>query len=206
MRITGICTIPLRDATTLPLPTGSGPDIPLDEDAVRKYARRAGGRAAPGRTSGRRTPLGTQLRRATAMRRTCLAALALALALGAGGAGGPAGRAPDAPAPGAVVVRSELFFGRFRPDGTRVTDVEWHAFVADHVTPCFPDGLTVLDALGQYRGRSGPIVAEPTKILVILHPAAEGSHEAIEELRQIYRRLFPQESVLRVTSPVRTAF
>jgi hypothetical protein len=135
-----------------------------------------------------------------------VATLAVALLLGAGCAGAPAAGAPDALGPGAALVRSELFFGRLRPDGTVVSDAEWRAFVVDHVTPRFPDGFTVLDAVGQYRGRDGRIVTEPSKILLLLHPAERRSQAAIEELRAIYRRLFHQESVLRVTSPARAAF
>jgi hypothetical protein len=133
------------------------------------------------------------------------AALLLVLVVVAGCAGAPP-RAPDAALPGEAVVRTELFFGRLRPDGTVVSDAEWRAFVVDHVTPRFPDGFTVLDALGQYRGRSGEIVSEPSKILVIFHPADGRSHAAIEELREAYRRRFRQESVLRVTSPARAGF
>jgi hypothetical protein len=135
-----------------------------------------------------------------------LGGLALALLLGAGCAAGPAARPGDAALPGEAVVRSELFFGRLRPDGSVVSDAEWRAFVVDHVTPSFPGGFTVLDAVGQYRGQDGRIVTEPSKILVILHPPDSRSHGAIEALRETYRRLFQQESVLRVTSPARAGF
>lgn len=138
--------------------------------------------------------------------RGVLAALALAALVGAGCAGAPAGRGPDTGLPGQAVVRSELFFGRLRPDGTVVGDAEWRSFVVEHVTPRFPDGFTVLDAVGQYRGRDGQIVTEPSKVLVILHPPDGRTHAAIEALREIYRRLFQQESVLLVTSPARVGF
>ena len=83
-------------------------------------------------------------------------------------AAGCAGHGPSfEPAPGTqALVRSELYFGRLQPDGTVVSDAEWRTFVAEEITPRFPDGFTVFDALGQYRGRDGQIVSEPTKVLL----------------------------------------
>jgi hypothetical protein len=41
-------------------------------------------------------------------------------------------------------VRETLYFGRSRPDGGTVSDEEWKIFLADIVTPRFPEGLTVV--------------------------------------------------------------
>ena len=66
------------------------------------------------------------------------------------GCAGPAGQASCAPpAEAAPVV--ELFFGRSLPDGGEVSDAAWLGFVDEEVTPRFPDGLTILDAVGQQR-------------------------------------------------------
>src|SRR5262249_34434642 len=86
---------------------------------------------------------------------------------------------------GETLTRSELFFGRSRPDGRTVTDAEWAAFVDEEVTPRFPDGLTILDAIGQYRDRSGRILREATKVLLIVHPTDERSRAALEEMRAL---------------------
>ena len=87
-----------------------------------------------------------------------------------------------------------------------MTDAEWRAFIAEHVTPRFPDGFTVLDAVGQYRDRQGRIQAEPTKILLIIHGTDARPRAAIQELREIYRRLFQQESVLLIESAAHADF
>ena len=42
-----------------------------------------------------------------------------------------------------------LYFGLAKGDGSLVSEAEWDAFLADTVTPRFPDGLTVYDARGQ---------------------------------------------------------
>jgi len=111
------------------------------------------------------------------------------------------------PPPGSqALLRSELYFGRLKPDGSVVTDAEWRSFVVEHVTPRFPDGFTVLDAVGQYRTRAGELKTEPTKIFVVIHPPEARARSSIQELRDIYRRLFQQESVLLVESPAHAAF
>jgi Protein of unknown function (DUF3574) len=123
-------------------------------------------------------------------------------------AAGCAGHGPSfEPTPGTqALVRSELYFGRLRPDGTVVSDAEWRSFVAEEITPRFPDGFTVFDALGQYRGRDGQIVSEPTKVLLIVHGPDARLRGSVQELRDLYRRLFQQESVLLIESPARAGF
>jgi uncharacterized protein DUF3574 len=123
-------------------------------------------------------------------------------------AAGCAGHGPSfEPAPGTqALVRSELYFGRLRPDGTVVSDAEWRTFVAEEITPRFPDGFTVFDALGQYRGRDGQIVSEPTKVLLIVHGPDARLRGSVQELRDLYRRLFQQESVLLIESPAHAGF
>jgi uncharacterized protein DUF3574 len=134
--------------------------------------------------------------------RRFLAALVLLTAAGCAGSG-PGFEPP----PGTqALVRSELYFGRLKPDGSVVTDTEWRSFVAEQVAPRFPDGFTVLDALGQFRARDGQIMAEPTKILLIVHGPDARPRASVQELRDVYRRLFQQESVLLIESPARAGF
>ncbi|HSE96140.1 MAG TPA: DUF3574 domain-containing protein [Methylomirabilota bacterium] len=109
-------------------------------------------------------------------------------------------------APGLDLVRSELYFGRARADGTMVSEGEWQAFLAGHITPRFPYGLTVLDGVGQYRDRAGHVRREDTKVVLIIHAPSADRWVAIEEIRASYRRLFEQDSVLLVTVPARASF
>jgi len=97
-------------------------------------------------------------------------------------------------------IRTELYFGRSLPDGSIVTDEQWANFLNDVVTPRFPDGFTVLDGLGQYRGKSGQIVKERSKVIVFLYSRKiqKASGTKIDEIRAAYVKLFSQESVLRL--------
>lgn len=99
-------------------------------------------------------------------------------------------------------VRTELYFGTAKPDGV-VSEEQFERFVDEHVTPRFPDGLTVLKGDGQFRGESGVIVKEQSFVLILLYPyeARADSSRRIERIRALYKRLFDQESVLRVDDP-----
>ena len=104
-------------------------------------------------------------------------------------------------------VEYQLFMGRSGPDGDIVDNAEWDAFLADAVTPRFPDGLTVLDGNGQWRGAEGQILREESKILIILTPIDdEQSRDLIEQVVNEYKTRFEQESVLKTVDKTCVAF
>ena len=121
------------------------------------------------------------------------AALALMLAVACSDTDAPA--CPDGADPW---VKYELYMGRGNQSGEVVDDAAWDAFLADTVTPRFPDGLTVLDARGQWRDSEGLISRERSKLLVVLAPPGGGEMRLIDEVTDEYKRRFGQESVLRV--------
>jgi hypothetical protein len=124
--------------------------------------------------------------------------LTLALLLGSGGctSSGPHARAGEQPA-----IADSLCFGTVRPNGV-VTSEDWQAFLAQEVTPRFPQGLTSWPASGQWLSASGVLQQERTFILYIVHPDTPKCEQAIREIIKTYRQAFQQESVLRVRSPV----
>ena len=103
-------------------------------------------------------------------------------------------------------VKYELFMGRSTADGDVVVDDEWDIFLADTVTPRFPDGLTVLDAQGQWRNSEGRILKERSTILVILAPPGEDARRLINEISDEYQVRFNQESVLQVVGETCVSF
>ena len=113
-----------------------------------------------------------------------------------------AGRAePTGVAP---FLRTELYFGSNKPDGTVVTEAQFQDFLNNEITPRFPDGLTLLTGLGQFKGSSGKIERERSMLLILLYPTqtAKTSGQKIEEIRLAYERMFSQESVLRADQPL----
>ncbi|WP_019498821.1 DUF3574 domain-containing protein [Pseudanabaena sp. PCC 6802] len=96
-------------------------------------------------------------------------------------------------------IRTELFFGSLKPNGSEVNDLEFQKFINNEVTPRFPDGLTILFGLGQFKNSRGTIVKENSRLLVLLYPIdrQDDSSQKIEQIRKIYKCKFQQESVLR---------
>ena len=121
--------------------------------------------------------------------------------------------AEASPAPGCALVapgtgatlwlRTELFFGCAKPDGTAISAAEWEAFLDAEITPRFPEGLTVLEAAGQWQEADGDIIEEHSKVVLLLYPQAaqEESHAEIEAIRAAYEQRFGQEAVLRADEP-----
>ncbi len=97
-------------------------------------------------------------------------------------------------------IRTELFFGRNKPDGTEVSEEEFADFLNVTITPEFPDGLTVLSGIGQFRDSEGRIIQEKAKVLILLYPSntRKASSRKIELIRDAYKTRFQQQSVLRV--------
>ena len=95
-------------------------------------------------------------------------------------------------------VEYQLFMGRGGPAGEIVDDTSWDAFLDQAVTPRFPDGLTVVDGRGQWRGSDGAIKQERSKLLVILAPP--GARQMLDEISQEYKVRFSQEAVLQTAT------
>ena len=108
---------------------------------------------------------------------------------------------------GEPFARTNLFFGRAKPDGSKVTDEEFRRFLDEVITPRFPDGLTALSGTGQFRGASGTVTREDSVLLILLYPADDTDNSLrIEEIRKAYRQTFRQESVLRVDTQTSVSF
>ena len=72
--------------------------------------------------------------------------------------------------------------------------------------PRFPDGLTVLDAYGQWRNLEGVVEKERSKVLVVLAPPGEEPLSLIHEVSDEYKRRFDQDAVIQATSAACVAF
>lgn len=105
-----------------------------------------------------------------------------------------------------ALIEDELFFGLSTPDGGTVREAQWQAFLRDEVTPRFPQGLSVVDAAGQWRGSDGRIVQERARVLTLAHPDDAGSEARIRAIIEAYKTGFAQESVLRLKQPACVTF
>jgi hypothetical protein len=98
-----------------------------------------------------------------------------------------------------------LYFGTHKPGG-EVTPAEWQAFLAEVVTPRFPDGLTVWSAAGQWRGKSESVEREPSFVVQIAHPDSPESDARVRAIVEEYERRFQQEAVMRVRGMMCVSF
>jgi hypothetical protein len=96
------------------------------------------------------------------------------------------------------MARIELVFGMGRQQSGEINETEWRAFMDAEITPRFPDGLTVLTGYGQWRGASGTLVKETSRVLLVWIKPDAGNNDKIEAIRAAWRSGFHQESVMRV--------
>ena len=111
--------------------------------------------------------------------RACVLSVVVAAAAACSGT-----RALSCPEGTEPFVEYQLFMGRGGP-GEVVDDAAWDAFLDGSVTPRFPDGLTVLDAQGQWRGSDGAIKQERSKLLVILAPPGGDARRMLAVHRRV---------------------
>jgi len=104
------------------------------------------------------------------------------------------------------MLEAELFFGRNGGSNrAAVNDARWARFLAEEVTPRFPDGLTVVDGAGQWRNTSH-LVREKSKLLIIVVADEAQARERLQAVASAYKQRFRQQSVGIVTRPVCASF
>jgi hypothetical protein len=91
---------------------------------------------------------------------------------------------------------AELLFGRDIGTKPGVSETAWAHFLAHEVTPRFPDGLTVSDAVGQSRNpATGQIVQEASKRVEIVLPGNADDDPSLDAIVKAYRQRFRQHAV-----------
>src|SRR5262245_42183711 len=96
--------------------------------------------------------------------------------------------APASSAQVGALVADRLFFGRAIPGGGSVSEAAWVAFLAEEITPRFPEGLTVWRAEGQWTDPRGQLVREPVLVVEILHPPGPRADCSVAAVAGEYKR------------------
>ena len=125
------------------------------------------------------------------MRRWIMAVAVLPLLAGCAG-----WTTPSCPTGLKPMTEADLYFGRNIGDTSAVSDDDWQRFVDQEITPRFPDGLTVEEATGQWKGADGAIVHEASKRLIVILSGAPGEADKLGSIRTAYKRRFHQDAVL----------
>ena len=97
-------------------------------------------------------------------------------------------------------VTDSLYFGTAMPGGS-VTQKDWQLFLAEVITPRFPEGLTAWAAAGQWQNPAGELQKEDSYVLHVVHPDEAKYDAAVNEVTATYKDRFQQEAVLRVRTP-----
>jgi hypothetical protein len=102
---------------------------------------------------------------------------------------------------------AELMFGRKIGERIGVSNAAWGRFVDREITPRFPDGLTVVDAVGQWRDtRSKRVVREPSKLVTIVLQDAAAGQPLLDAVVAAYKRRFRQQAVAVIVRPACVSF
>src|SRR5689334_3533569 len=108
-----------------------------------------------------------------------LSGLGSLIAVVVGAAGCATGPAKLACPTGQSEVRTaQIFLGP-----AKVSDRELRKFVDVEVTPRFPDGVTVVDGGGQWKGVDNAMIRDASKVVLIVLPAKGDPHEKVEAVR-----------------------
>jgi hypothetical protein len=103
-----------------------------------------------------------------------------------------------------AAVQTTLYFGLKSADGSVVSEKQWARFLAEVVTPRFPQGLTVVTAYGQGANPGADVVlAELTKVLIVVHPGDKTSTAKVSEIKAQYSKDFGSTGVFHTESDVR---
>jgi len=102
---------------------------------------------------------------------------------------------------------AELLFGRNIGGRVGVSEADFSSFVTREITPRFPDGLTIVDARGQWRDPVRSTVArEPSKIVLIALPGSAADDARLQEIIEAYKARFRQQSVGLIVRPACVSF
>ncbi len=102
---------------------------------------------------------------------------------------------------------AELLFGRGTGNGRGVSETAWERFVAEQLTPQFPEGLTVTEAIGQWRDpTNGRIGRERSQRVEIVLPGKPDDETRLDAIVKAYERDFHQRSVVVIVRPAYVSF
>ena len=95
-------------------------------------------------------------------------------------------------------------------DGHRhwpVSEADWLGFLDREVTPRFPDGLSVQDVYGQWKGVHDAVPNRArSKVLLIDYPDTAANRSRILAIRSAWKQWTGEQSVLQVTIPAEVSF
>jgi hypothetical protein len=105
------------------------------------------------------------------------------------------------------MMETDLYFGQSKPDGSMITDIEWKNFKENQIDKVFKEGSTVINATGSwYDPDSHKLITEPTHVVIKFYKKSSQMSQQLDSLRNRYKNMFQQQSVLRVDKKQKCLF
>jgi hypothetical protein len=103
-------------------------------------------------------------------------------------------------APASGYSKSEVYFGLRTAGGRSIEAADWDRFLTEVVARRFPAGLTVIEGAGRSAGTGA---LNPTRIVVLVHPATAEAQLALREVKAEYAKRFEGAGVFHTEQAVR---
>jgi hypothetical protein len=108
---------------------------------------------------------------------------------------------PLCPAGQTPLRTAQLYLGRQIAGESTPSDAAVTKFLAEEVSPRFPDGLTVIRGGETWRGADDRLVRQSAKVVLIVLPRSEDAEQRIQLVRTAYKTRFRQDAIVRITRP-----
>jgi len=105
-------------------------------------------------------------------------------------------------------IKTELFFGLNKPDGSKVTEEEWESFCDSVISKTFYKGATIMKSDGRWLSGDSLIKEESRTVIYFskIYEMTEEFSEKIDILREKYKLYYNQEAVLRTDDFINASF
>ncbi len=105
------------------------------------------------------------------------------------------------------MIEAKLTFGRSKPDGSCISDVEWNSFRDHHIVPRFSRGFTTLGG-GCWTKEDGEeeTIQEGAVLVIIVYHDSMEARRSIDCIKASYKDLFEQDAVLVTRAPIEAEF
>jgi hypothetical protein len=141
------------------------------------------------------------------MRAAVLRVLVLLLLFVLAGATDASAQSVECRDPMKRMVVVDLLFGRNIEGRLGVTESRFAQFLAEEITPRFPDGLTVFDTTGQWRHEQRKVITrERSKVVMIAVTEDAGLQPKLDAIVAAYKQRFRQQSVGVMIRPACVSF
>jgi len=105
------------------------------------------------------------------------------------------------------MMETDLFFGQTRPDGSMISETDWKNFKENQIAKVFKEGSTQISSVGSWLDPvSHKLITEPSYVVIYYYKRSSQISQQIDSLRNWYKAMFQQQSVLRVDKKVKATF